>query len=71
MGQPLIFSLFNASYLCSRFIFCGCHEVYMKCLTNKTAFFSVDGTLSSLSYMTSVQFLFPFYVFVVSIFPFL
>ena len=37
-GKPSIFSLSNASCLWSRFMFSGCHEVYMKLLINKTVF---------------------------------
>ena len=50
-------------------MFCVCHEVYMKHLINKVVFFLL--MVSSFSYMSSILFLFPFYVFVVSKFPFL
>ena len=65
----LSFLFFNVSCLYSRFMFCCYHEICIKYLIHKIVFFSADSILSSFTYMASVFFLFPFYVFVVSNYP--
>ena len=61
---------FNVLYLCSRFMFCGHHEVHIKHIVDKIVFFPADSTLSSFTYSAFVLFPFPFCIFCLKRAPF-
>jgi len=60
----------NVLYLCSRFMFCGHHEVRIKHIIDKIVFFPADSILSSFTYSASVLFPFPFCIFYLKRAPF-
>lgn len=63
----LTFPLITVLCLCSRFSFCGYHEVCIKCLLDKTVHFMLITYLHFSTHVLSFFFS-PFYIFVV---PFL